>query len=76
VLLSRLCRSTGVDRAAPHHSVAGRRHHGYRQPLLCGFHHDRIDTGGWQITMRDGVPWFIPPAWIDPEQKPRRNVRP
>jgi len=41
--------------------------------LLCGYHHDRIDTGGWQITMRDGVPWFVPPAWIDAEQKPRRN---
>jgi hypothetical protein len=44
--------------------------------LLCDYHHDRIDTGGWQITMRDGVPWFIPPAWLDPEQRPQRNVRP
>jgi hypothetical protein len=44
--------------------------------LLCDFHHDRIDTGGWTITMRDGVPWFTPPAWLDPEQRPRRNVRP
>jgi len=43
--------------------------------LLCDYHHDRIDTGGWQITMRDGVPWFIPPAWLDPHQRPRRNVR-
>lgn len=38
--------------------------------LLCDFHHDRIDTGGWRITMRDGVPWFVPPAWLDPEQRP------
>ena len=44
--------------------------------LLCGFHHHRIDTGGWQVTMRDGVPWFLPPAWLDPRQEPRRNVRP
>ncbi|HEX8094271.1 HNH endonuclease signature motif containing protein [Jatrophihabitans sp.] len=44
--------------------------------LLCDHHHDRIDTGGWQITMRDGVPWFIPPAWLDPEQRPQRNLRP
>jgi hypothetical protein len=44
--------------------------------LLCDFHHDRIDTGGWTITMRDGVPWFTPPAWLDPEQRPQRNVRP
>jgi uncharacterized protein DUF222/HNH endonuclease len=43
--------------------------------LLCDFHHDRIDTGGWSITMRDGVPWFVPPIWLDPDQKPRRNIR-
>jgi hypothetical protein len=43
--------------------------------LLCDFHHDRIDTG-WQITMRDDVPWFVPPAWLDPDQRPQRNVRP
>ncbi len=44
--------------------------------LLCDHHHDRMDTGGWQITMRDGLPWFTPPAWIDPEQRPQRNIRP
>lgn len=44
--------------------------------LLCDFHHDRIDTGGWRVTMRDGLPWFIPPAWIDPAQRPQRNIRP
>jgi len=41
--------------------------------LLCDFHHDRIDSGGWQVAMRDGVPWFTPPAWLDPDQTPRRN---
>jgi hypothetical protein len=44
--------------------------------LLCDFHHDRIDTGGWRIVMRDGVPWFIPPRWLDPDQRPQRNLRP
>ncbi len=44
--------------------------------LLCDFHHDRIDTGGWTIKMKRGVPWFIPPTWIDPQQRPRRNERP
>src|SRR4051794_19774672 len=24
--------------------------------LLCDYHHDRIDTGGWHVTMRAGVP--------------------
>jgi Domain of unknown function (DUF222)/HNH endonuclease len=43
--------------------------------LLCDFHHDRIDTGGWTIAMTDGLPWFTPPPWIDPEQKPQRNTR-
>jgi len=43
--------------------------------LLCDYHHDRIDTGGWQVTMRGGVPWFVPPAWLDPEQRPRRHAR-
>jgi len=44
--------------------------------LLCDYHHDRIDNGGWHITIRDGVPWYTPPAWLDPEQRPRRNRRP
>ena len=44
--------------------------------LLCDYHHDRFDRQGWQITMQDGVPWFVPPAWLDAEQKPLRNVRP
>jgi len=44
--------------------------------LLCDHHHDRIDTGGWQVTVHDGLPWFTPPPWIDPHQRPRRNIRP
>jgi hypothetical protein len=43
--------------------------------LLCDFHHDRIDSHGWRVTMVDGVPWFVPPAWLDPAQTPRRNHR-
>jgi len=41
--------------------------------LLCGHHHDRVHNEGWTITMIDGRPWFIPPAWLDPEQRPRQN---
>ncbi|MEO7287479.1 MAG: DUF222 domain-containing protein [Jatrophihabitantaceae bacterium] len=44
--------------------------------LLCGHHHRTIDTHGWAITIRDAVPWFTPPTWIDPAQVPRRNQRP
>lgn len=43
--------------------------------LLCDFHHDRFEKQGWRITMLEGVPWFVPPAWLDAEQTPRRNVR-
>ncbi len=43
--------------------------------LLCDYHHDRIDTGGWQVSMRGGLPWFVPPAWVDPDQRPRRHAR-
>ncbi len=44
--------------------------------LLCDHHHDRINTGGWTITMKNGQPWFTPPPWIDPTQQPQRNTRP
>jgi hypothetical protein len=43
--------------------------------LLCDYHHHRIDTGGWTITMHDGLPWFTPPTWLDPQQRPRLNHR-
>jgi hypothetical protein len=44
--------------------------------LLCDHHHDRINTGGWRIQVKDGMPWFTPPPWIDPTQQPQRNTRP
>jgi len=40
--------------------------------LLCWHHHRTIETSGWQIRMRDGMPEIQPPAWIDP----RRRWRP
>lgn len=43
--------------------------------LLCSFHHHRIHNDGWQITVRDHVPWFIPPPKIDLRQTPRRGGR-
>lgn len=39
--------------------------------LLCPFHHHLVHHGGWDITMLDGRPWFIPPAWLDPQRQPR-----
>jgi hypothetical protein len=39
--------------------------------LLCSFHHHLVHHGEWQIRMIDGRPWFVPPAWLDPERQPR-----
>jgi len=41
--------------------------------LLCGFHHHRIHDGGWEIVFQHGVPYFIPPPWINPGRTPRRG---
>jgi hypothetical protein len=41
--------------------------------LLCFGHHDTAH-GGWQVRMGpDDLPEVIPPAWVDPRQRPRRN---
>lgn len=37
--------------------------------LLCGRHHRDFERSGWCCVMRDGLPWWIPPKWIDAEQK-------
>ncbi|MFC7275898.1 HNH endonuclease signature motif containing protein [Paractinoplanes rhizophilus] len=45
--------------------------------LLCRHHHRLLhqpDTG-WQIRLgTDQRPEFIPPAHLDPQQRPRRNL--
>ncbi|NMM88077.1 HNH endonuclease, partial [Rhodococcus sp. SRB_17] len=48
--------------------------------LLCRAHHTLIHrkvgfAGQWEIKMgSDRRPWFVPPAGIDPEQRPRRST--
>ena len=43
--------------------------------LLCGFHHGEIHKAdNWTVFIAaDGLPTFIPPKHVDPEQRPRRN---
>jgi hypothetical protein len=39
--------------------------------LLCLFHHQLVHHGQWTVEMIDGLPWFTPPAWLDPQQHRR-----
>src|SRR5690625_682003 len=41
--------------------------------LLCSHHHHAVHAGIWTVTMQDGVAWFIPAPYLDPDQRPRRN---
>ncbi|PYC67296.1 HNH endonuclease [Micromonospora arborensis] len=42
--------------------------------LLCGHHHRHLHHSDWTVHLaNDGHPKFTPPAWLDPEQLPRRN---
>ena len=43
--------------------------------LLCSHHHDTVHHDGWDIQMTNGMPWFIPPPWIDPNRTPRQHSR-
>ncbi|MEV5209048.1 DUF222 domain-containing protein [Micromonospora sp. NPDC053740] len=42
--------------------------------LLCGHHHRHVHQADWVVRLGDDDhPEFVPPAWLDPEQVPRRN---
>jgi hypothetical protein len=43
--------------------------------LLCHNHHRNFDAAGWNCQLIDGLPAWIPPAWIDPDRAPRHNHR-
>ena len=43
--------------------------------LLCSYHHHYFEQTGWTCRMDHGLPTWIPPRWIDPEQTPRLNYR-
>ena len=41
--------------------------------MLCKVHHRLIHYSGWEVRIRDGMPEFLPPKWICPDRRPRRN---
>jgi hypothetical protein len=43
--------------------------------LLCSHHHHRVHDDGWEIHVRKNVPWFTPPAHLDPTRRPRPGGR-
>jgi hypothetical protein len=43
--------------------------------LLCAYHHHSFASRGWTCRMIDGLPAWVPPKWIDREQRPLRNSR-
>ncbi|MGI8769142.1 MAG: DUF222 domain-containing protein, partial [Propionibacteriaceae bacterium] len=44
--------------------------------LLCDTHHRQIHRHGWTGHIAtNGRPEYVPPPWIDPEQKPRQHLR-
>ena len=43
---------------------------------LCRVHHRQIHSTEWIVRIRDGLPEFIPPSWLDFEQIPRRRAIP
>jgi hypothetical protein len=42
--------------------------------LLCGHHHRTYEQQGWRLISCAGRPAWVPPRWIDPDQRPRRNT--
>jgi 5-methylcytosine-specific restriction protein A len=44
--------------------------------MLCRAHHRLIHSTDWVVRIRNGLPEFIPPKWIDVQQTPRRKALP
>ncbi len=44
--------------------------------LLCVYHHHNFLQRGWIVTMnKSGLPEWLPPRWVDPQQTPLINKR-
>ncbi|MDG9674507.1 HNH endonuclease signature motif containing protein [Micromonospora sp. DH14] len=81
VLRDRGCAFPGCDRPPRwcdahhiHHWADGGSTNLANAVLLCGHHHRHLHHSDWTVRLADdGHPEFTPPAWLDPEQLPRRN---
>ncbi|MEU4527360.1 DUF222 domain-containing protein [Micromonospora ureilytica] len=81
VLRDRGCAFPGCDRPPRwchahhiHHWADGGTTSLANAVLLCGHHHRHLHHSDWTVHLGgDGHPEFVPPAWLDPEQLPRRN---
>ncbi|SCE95551.1 HNH endonuclease signature motif containing protein [Micromonospora saelicesensis] len=81
VLRDRGCAFPGCDRPPRwcdahhiHHWADGGTTSLTNAVLLCGHHHRHLHHSDWTVQLgSDGHPEFTPPAWLDPEQLPRRN---
>jgi hypothetical protein len=40
---------------------------------VCPRHHTAVHADEWTIIVRDGLPWVIPPRWVDSRRRPVRN---
>jgi hypothetical protein len=41
--------------------------------LACTANHATFEKMGWRSEMINGYAHWVPPSWVDPEQRPRRN---
>jgi hypothetical protein len=59
------------------HHICHFAHHGETKlsnlVLLCRWHHHLIHHSEWKVRIREHIPEFIPPEWLDPDRTPLRN---
>lgn len=56
--------------------VAGGRTDLSNLTLLCRYHHTHFAQRGWTCRLgRSGLPEWVPPRWVDPEQRPLLHER-
>ncbi|WP_062306230.1 HNH endonuclease signature motif containing protein [Demequina subtropica] len=70
------CGKCGLQPSMCHtHHVMNWRHGGATDLknglMLCAYHHHWLHEEKWQVVRRGGLPWFVPPASVDPQRRPQ-----